>query len=61
MKLFGSRIGYLLTALLGFGLAYGFASLAIDTGSYWHYGLTLVILVLSFNMVIRAIRGRKRA
>ncbi len=40
-----TRTGLLVSGLLELGLAYGFASLAIDRGNLWWYLLTLVFLV----------------
>jgi hypothetical protein len=52
---FGSRRALFVHAAAGLVLAYAFASRAIDTGSLWHYLGSLVFLVLSIKLVIRAV------
>ena len=37
-----TRLGYVVFALLELAAAYGFASLAIDRGSWWWYVLTVI-------------------
>lgn len=39
-------------------IAYIFASMAIDSGSWWHYLFALVFGVLGTHYLIRAIRNR---
>lgn len=39
-------------------LAYVFIALAIDSGSYWHYGLAFLSLGMSINTTIRIIKNR---
>ncbi len=46
-------------SMLGLGavslaIAYGFASWAIDSGSLWHYFLTLVSLSVAVRFFVRA-------
>lgn len=45
-------------ALLFFGIAYGFASLAIDSGSLLEYVATIVFFVQAVMHSLRAIRNR---
>jgi len=45
-----------LIALFFIGLAYGFASLAIDSGNLLEYVITLALLWWSIHHAIRAIR-----
>jgi hypothetical protein len=40
-----TRSGLLVFALVELGLAYGFASLAIDRGNLWYYLLTLLFII----------------
>lgn len=51
-----SRWARLIAAAVGLALSYAFASRAIDSGSLWHYLGSLVFLVLSIKMLVRAIR-----
>lgn len=39
-----NRFGYLMFGLVELGLAYLFASLAIDSGDWWEYLLTIIFL-----------------
>lgn len=39
-----TKLGLLAFALLELAICYGFASLAIDRGSWWWYLLTLILL-----------------
>jgi len=47
----------LLLALAFFGLAYGFISLAINSGRLIEYGIGLVLIWYAFKHVLRAIRN----
>lgn len=40
-----TKLGHLVFGLVELAIAYGFASLAIDRGSWWWYFLTLIFLV----------------
>lgn len=40
-----TRLGLLVFGLIELGLAYGFASLAINRGNLWYYLLALIFLV----------------
>lgn len=44
----------IIAGILGIFLAYLEASRAIDTGSYWEYLFTLIILVISIRFLIRS-------
>lgn len=44
-------------AMLGLGLAYLFASLAIDSGSLIQYGLTILAAAWGLKALVRAIRA----
>lgn len=47
-----------LFAVVYLALAYVFISLAIDSGSYWHYGLAFLSLGMSITSAKRAIKAR---
>jgi hypothetical protein len=51
-----NRVLLVAQAAIGLILAYALASRAIDTGSYWQYFGTLVILALSVKLFVRAIK-----
>ncbi len=53
---FKSRPSRILMGLLGLLLAYGLGSRAFDTGSWWQYFGTLLLLVLSVRLIGRAFR-----
>jgi hypothetical protein len=38
------------------GLAYGFASLAIDRGSWWYYGAAILLLWWGVAHIVRGVR-----
>jgi len=44
---------HLLVALVFLGLGYGFASLAIDSGSWLAYALAILFLVLTIKQTVR--------
>lgn len=45
-----------LLAAVFLGLAYGFASLAIDSGSLWQYAVSIVFLVWAVKYIVRSTR-----
>ena len=47
-----------LLAIIFAGLAYGFASLAIDSGSLIEYALTIFFFVWAIKSAISAVRNR---
>jgi hypothetical protein len=53
-----SRVGHAVFAVLELGLAYGVGSRAIDTGSWWEYGLTLLLSIGGVQNLIRLIRKK---
>lgn len=53
----GSRTAYAVRLVLSLGLAYAFASLAIDTGRWLHYFLAIVCLLLSLRFIGKIVRG----
>ncbi len=55
-----TKPGYLLFAVIELAVAYGFASLAIDRGSWWWYVLTLVFLVGSLQNLVKLIGSFSR-
>lgn len=46
--------GYVVFAIVELLLGYLFASLAIDSGSYWYYGLALVFGLGGIRNLVRA-------
>lgn len=48
---------YFLLAAVLLAIAYGFASLAIDKGSFWQYVLTIVFLVWAIKEIKRGVHG----
>lgn len=58
-----TKLGHLLFGLIELVIAYGFASLAIDRGSWWYYALTVIFLfgtVQNFFQLGRLTLGGKR-
>lgn len=55
-----SRQGRFGMGLLGLFLAYALATRAIDTGSYWQYFGTFLLLVLGGKLIIRATKTHER-
>lgn len=51
-----TRLGHLVFGLVELGLAYLFASLAIDSGSLWQWALAIIFAVGFLNNSIRLIR-----
>lgn len=45
-----------IAGLVGLILAYIVGSRALDTGSYWEYLFTVVVLVVSIRLFIRSLR-----
>lgn len=52
-----SRTGLLITGTLELVLAYIFGSLALDSGSFWHYLLALVFFIGAVQSFFKAIRN----
>lgn len=50
-----TKVGLLLFGLIELGVAYGFASLAIDRGNLWYYLLTLIFLIGATQNLVRLI------
>jgi uncharacterized ion transporter superfamily protein YfcC len=46
----------LILAAVFLGLAYGFASVAIDSGSLWQYGLAVIFLTWAIKYIAKGIR-----
>jgi hypothetical protein len=59
-----TKPGLLIFGLIELAIAYGFASLAIDSGSLWWYLLTLVFFVGAlqniFKLIGKLFHGHKR-
>jgi hypothetical protein len=51
-----TKVGLLVFGLIELGLAYGFASLAIDRGGPWWYLLALIFLVGALQNLFKLIR-----
>jgi len=51
------RDARLLKGLLDLLIAYIFGSLAIDSGSYWHYLLALLFIVLGIRYLLKSVRA----
>ncbi|MEO8784909.1 MAG: hypothetical protein ABI221_01055 [Candidatus Saccharimonadales bacterium] len=45
MQWHDSRLGHMVLALVEIVLAYAVGSRALDTGSWWEYGFTLLLLI----------------
>ncbi|HET7060421.1 MAG TPA: hypothetical protein VFH99_03875 [Candidatus Saccharimonadales bacterium] len=60
-----SKLGLLIFSLIELGVAYGFASLAIDRGGLWWYLLALIFLVGAlqnlFKLIEKFINGKDKA
>lgn len=58
-----TKLGLLIFGLIELAIAYGFASLAIDSGSLWWYLLTLIFLVGALQNLLKLIgklfKGKK--
>lgn len=55
-----TKTGFLVFGLVGLGLAYLSASVAIDTGNLWHYVLTLAFLFAGLSNLIRIVTVHKK-
>lgn len=55
-KLMGKWWMLLILAAVFLVISYGFASLAIDSGSIWQYAVAIIFLVWAAKYVIRSIR-----
>lgn len=53
-----TRKGYVIMGILELVLAYIVGSRAIDTGSWWEYGLTVLLLVGGAQNLYHAIRKK---
>jgi hypothetical protein len=51
------RIGSISGGIIGLILAYALVSRAIDTGSYWQYLGTFLLLALSVKLFIRSFKN----
>ena len=56
LKLLNKRRVGVALALISIGVAYVFASLAIDSGSLFEYVATIFFLVLAIKYFVRAVR-----
>lgn len=56
-----TKLGYLVFGLVELAAAYGFASLAIDRGSWWWYVLTLILLVGTLQNLVKLIASFVRS
>jgi hypothetical protein len=52
-----TRKGLLISGVMEAILFYVFASLAIDSGSLWHYALAIIFLVGAGISFVKAIKG----
>lgn len=46
--------------LICLGLAYALALQALDTGSWWEYGASLVLIIVGFRYVLGAVKPAKK-
>ncbi|MEO5627495.1 MAG: hypothetical protein ABIQ89_01245 [Candidatus Saccharimonadales bacterium] len=53
-----TRRGYATMATIELALAYLIGSRALDTGSWWQYGFTLLLLIGGIQNVIQFIRKK---
>lgn len=51
-----TRVGHLVFGLVELGLAYLFASLAINSGNLWQWALAIIFVVGFFQNLVRLIR-----
>jgi hypothetical protein len=54
-KLMANRWIFFILALVFLAIAYGFASLAINYGSFWQYALAIVFLVWAVKELKRGV------
>ena len=59
-KFHKTRLGYLVFGLVELGLAYLFASLAINSGDWWEYALTIIFLFGFLQNLVQVIRVHKK-
>jgi uncharacterized membrane protein len=52
-----TRQGHLVFGLIELGVAYLFASLAIDTGSLWQYAVTILLFIGAIQNFVRIFRS----
>ena len=50
------RVGSIVGAIIGLILAYALVSRAIDTGSYWQYLGTFLLIILTIKLFIRSFK-----
>lgn len=53
-----TRRGHAIMAAIELVLAYFMASRALDTGSWWQYGFTLLLLIGGIQNVVQLIRKK---
>lgn len=59
-KVLRSRSGLVVSGIIGVALVYLLGSRAVYTGSYWQYLGTLIVLVLTVKLFVKAFsNGRK--
>ena len=51
------RAGAMILSIAGLALAYIVGSQAFDTGSWWEYLSSLILLIYGFNRLITAIKN----
>lgn len=56
---FKSRSALLLMGAAGLTLAYFLVTRALDTGSYWQYLGTIILLTLGIRLITRGIKSKK--
>jgi hypothetical protein len=57
---YNQKIWLASTGIISLGLAYLLLSRAIDTGSWWEYLGTLVLLVFAINRLLNSIKFRSK-
>jgi hypothetical protein len=60
MKWYSGHNVELWSGLLAFVLAYIVGSRALDTGSWWEYFGTLILLIFGINRLIASLRGKSK-
>lgn len=55
-----TSIGKLLVLLLGVILAYVFASLAIDSGSLWHYLIAFIFIYFAIKATVDLVKPKSK-
>jgi hypothetical protein len=56
---FKSRPARIVIAAVGLVLAYFLVTRAFDTGSWWQYFGTILLLVLSIRLIIKALKNKQ--